>query len=310
MQSDVSPSAQFMDLLKWVQQHRRQVLTWTAVAVAVGLVVGLFLYQQSQREGRASRALSEVRVPLGLLVTNPPGLVEGYLKVARDHAGTRAAARAILNAAGWLYADGRAAEAQTQFERLAKEYPDSQWLAEAALGVAACLEAQGKTNEALAKYEEVRKRYASSAIIDQVKLDLGRLYERQNRPADAHKLYDELVTANPYGGLGSEAGMRREELEEKHPELKKTNAPPPAPVPPVVATNRPPATTTRTIMLTNIVRPAATNVPPTGTNLLRVATNAASALVTNAVPPPGTGAPAATATNPPLLLKPATTNKP
>jgi len=218
------------------------------------------------------------------------GLAEEYLKFAQEYAGTKAAARAVIQAAGALYAEGQYADAQKQFERLPREYPDSPWVAEAHLGAAASLEAQQKHPEAVAKYEEVRRRFATAAIADEAKLGLGRLYEVSN-PPEAYKLYDELIRANPYSGLGAEAGMRQADLLDKHPELKPK---PPAPIAPsVVMTNPPLIGTNRVITLTNLM-PRATNAPQARTNI-----------------PAATGANATASTNIPLLIKPnPTTNKP
>jgi tetratricopeptide (TPR) repeat protein len=117
-------------------------------------------------------------------------------------------------------------EAKKQFEQFVREYPASPFIPEAQFGIASCLDAQKKPADAIAKLEELRRRYAKSSVMDQTKLSLGRLYEEQNKPAQAIELYDELVKANQYGGIGSEAGLRMEDLLLQHPELRKTNAPP------------------------------------------------------------------------------------
>jgi len=48
---------------------------------------------------------------------------------------------------------------------------------------------------------------------------LGRLYEAQNEPEQARNMFEEVERTNPYGSLGSEAGMRLEELKLKYPSL-------------------------------------------------------------------------------------------
>lgn len=291
MASEESASAQFLNFLAWLHANQKRVLIGAGIAAFVVTVTVVLIYNQSRREVRASKALADIYVPMNPGKAPRSGLAEDYLKFSKDYAGTKAAARATVQGAGALYAEGRYAEAQKEFERLLREYPDSPWVAEAHLGVAASLEAQQKAPDAIAKYEEVRRRFASAAIADEAKLGLARLYEAQN-PSEAHKLYDELVKANPYSGLGAEAGMRQAELLEKHPELKPK---PPVPVvPSVVMTNRPPpSATNRTITLTNLMR-SATNVP-------RDATNVPATTGTNATP----------STNIPLLIKPTVpTNKP
>ena len=146
-------------------------------------------------------------------------------------------------------------EAQKYFEQFTHEYPASPFVPEALFGIASCLDAKKKPADAIAKFEELRRRYGKSSVMDETKLALGRLYEEQNKPAMALDLYDELVKANQYSGIGSEAGLRMEDLLNQHPELKKTNAPimmpPPATRPTNLAvrmTNRP------QITMTNLTR--------------------------------------------------------
>jgi tetratricopeptide (TPR) repeat protein len=292
MASQESASARFLNLLTWLHANQKRVLLGAAIVAFVIIVTAVIIYNQASREVTASEVLSGIRLPTNPGTTPREGLAEDYLKFAQEYAGTKAAARAVIQAAGVLYAEGKYAEAQKQFERLLREYADSPWVAEANLGIAASLEAQQKIPEAIAKYDEVRRRFANSAIVDEAKLGLGRLYEAQNQPAEALKLYEELVKANPYSGLGAEAGMRQAELFEKHPELKPK---PPAPIMPNIVMTNPPirAATNRTITITNLMQ-RATNAPQTVTNV-------PGATVTNR--------PAAT--NVPLLIKPTTsTNKP
>jgi tetratricopeptide (TPR) repeat protein len=275
MEADVSSTTWFFDLIAWVHARRKHVMLGAVAVVGLGLIAGLIIYQVTQREVRASKALSDVRVPPSPTGALPPGLADAYLKVAKDHAGTEAAARAILQAAGTLFAEGNYREAQTQFERVTKEYPTSAWQAQALLGVAASLQAQRQYPEALIRYEELRRRYASAPVMDEAKLNMGRIYEAQGKHAEAWKLYDELAKASPYTGFGSEAGVRKSDLEEKYPELAQTNAPPPVVTPTLVATNLPGMTaTTRVATATGLVQQAVTNLPRAATNLLQAATNA------------------------------------
>ena len=69
-----------------------------------------------------------------------------YLKIAADYQGTSAGQRALLQGAAMLFAAGRYADAQTQFQKFLDAYPDSFFAAQAALGVATSLDAQGKTD--------------------------------------------------------------------------------------------------------------------------------------------------------------------
>src|SRR5207245_8911890 len=163
-------------------------------------------------------------------------------------------------------------EGQKKFQQFAREYPASPFIPEALFGVASCLDAKGKPADAIGKFEELRRRYGKSSIMDQTKLTLGRLYEEQSKPAMALDLYEELVRANQ-SGIGSEAGLRMEDLLAQHPELKKTNAPiitpPPAP------------------RLTNLASRMTNRTPMTITNLTRRTSNIPSIVMTNRPSPTG-----------------------
>lgn len=262
--------------------QKRLILSGTILVLAVA--AGFFIfYYQGQKEKRASVALSNVRLPSPPTAPIPPGTSDAYLKVAREHAGTKAGGRALLAGAATLFTERKYDEAQRTFQQFLNEYPQSEWVAQAHFGVASTLDAQGKTAEAASKFEEIRRRYANDPILDEVKLALGRLYENQNKPEEAHKIYAELVQNNPYSGMGSEAGMRKEELEAKYPHLKATNAPiltPPAlTTPPMAAITNRPTPTNRVITISNVAPRAATNTgtPPSTSNPLLLQPPAAQA---------------------------------
>ena len=63
-------------------------------------------------------------------------------------------------------------------------------------------------------------------MLPQARFALARLYEAQNKPELARNLFEEVERNNPYGSLGSEAGMRLEELKIKYPSLVVPAAPP------------------------------------------------------------------------------------
>jgi len=226
MDAKAAHSHGFIKFLAWFELNKKRVLTGALIVLVVGLVVGLGIYYQSQKEVRASEALSNVRTPVVPTAAPLPGTAEAYQKVAQEHKGTQAAGRALMLAGTTFYVQGQYAEAQKMFEQFSREYPGSPFVPEALYGVASCLEAEKKPTDAIAKYEELRKRYAKSSTMDQTKLSLGRLYEDQGKPAQALELYDELVKGNQMSGIASEAGLRMEDLLAAHPELKKTNAPP------------------------------------------------------------------------------------
>jgi TolA-binding protein len=284
MQSDVTQSDGYIRFLAWVQANQKRLIIGAVIVlVAIG-VIAFISYEQGQKEVRASHAFANVAAPMSPTAAVPAGTADAYLKVAKEHDGTKGGARALLQAGAGYFVERKYDDAQKAFDQFLKQYPGSEWVPQAHFGIAATLDAQGKTADAVAKFEEMRRRFANDAVIDEVKLALARLFETQNKPADAHKIYAELVQANPYSGMGSEAGVRMEALEEKFPELAKTNAPVTSlqqmPMPMVQGTNQA-APTNRVITLggmTNAARQAVTNVQRAITNaplLLQPSTNAA-----------------------------------
>jgi tetratricopeptide (TPR) repeat protein len=270
-----------IELLAWFEVHKKQV-AMGAVAVLVLIFVAMMIVQhQARKELSASEALSDVRGLFSPAASPPAGTIEALNKVASEHAGTKAAARALLISAGLLYSEAKSAadyaEAEKRFSRVTQEYPDGAWLAQAHLGIAASLAGQGKAAEATAKYEEINRRYASAPIFDQSRLALARLYEA-SKPEEAFRLYDELSKQNPNSPssvVAMEAGMRQDDLLKARPELAKLKAalnPPPAPptaaTPPVQIspmTNRVVTTMTSAVprVMTNVQRLTMTNRPGT-----------------------------------------------
>jgi outer membrane protein assembly factor BamD (BamD/ComL family) len=287
MESEASHSARIIKLLAWLEVNKKRVLIWSGAVVAVVLAVVVFVLMQQQREAQASQALSEIRLFTPEDKSEPSDAADALLKLAQNYSGTKAAARALLVRAGLLYQDGHYPEAQSQFEAMLREYPDSPWAAQAAYGVAASLDAEKKVSEAIAKYEDLRRRYPSDPIVDEARLALARLYEGVNRKEEAYQIYDELARANPGSGLGAEAGMRRDDLVSRFPELAKTNTLPLATLtaPDNAVSNLIKTVRTNPVVATNAIRTLITNtikvnpVPP--------ATSAAAPKVLAPAPAPG-----------------------
>lgn len=299
---DPSPSSSsstsndsLLKFLAWLEQNKKRVALISSVVVVVVGLIAAIVYYQSQKEVRASEALSDVRVPFNPTTPTPPGTVEAYLKVAQDYEGTTAAGRALLEAGSLLYIQGKYPEAEARYKQFLSEYPESPFLQQGMLGLASALDAEGKPTEAIAKYEELRRRFPTDSVIDETKLALGRLYEKQN-PADAVKLYTELTALGSQSGVGSEAGIRLADLMEKHPELAKTNAPPapmtpPQPKVPQASITRTPPTNRVVMAITNLQ-----NQPSTTITIPAPSATATSAVV--ATPPQLPSTPAVTTNKP------------
>lgn len=205
--------------LAWFEANKRQTLWGAAVILVVGVIVAFFIYRQNEAEIAASEALSNVSMSQASSAGARTDTVEGYLKVAATHPGSKAAARALLLAAGGLFVDGKYDEAKNQFERFRREYSDSQFMGEALLGIGACLDAQGKTRDAMAAYKDLIDHRPGDSNVPQAKFALARLHEAQNEPEQARNLFEDVERSQPYGSLGDEARMQLEELKTKFPKL-------------------------------------------------------------------------------------------
>src|SRR5260370_40945836 len=199
-------------LWDWFETYKRQMGLVTGVLVVAGLVIRFIVWQQEQKQINAGNALSQV-VAGQLDGTSPhTGVAEAYLKVAKDYPTPTSGARALLLAAGTLFAEGKYAEAQAQFKRFVREYQGSPFMGEALFGVASCLDAQGKTELAANAYNDLKTRHPTESFVPQAKFALARLYETQNKLEQARDLYQDIEHSAPFTSLGNEAGVRLEEL--------------------------------------------------------------------------------------------------
>jgi len=221
----------------WFEANKKPTLWGIAILLVGSLIVSLVIYRQSQKEYAASEALSIASMPQIGGAASRAGLAQAYLKVAAEYPKTKAGARALLLAAGNLFAEGKYAEARTQFERFRREQGDSPFAGEALLGMGACWDAQGDTRKAMTAYKDLIDRRPGDYVLPQARFALARLHEAQNELEQARNLYEEVERTDPYGSMGDESRMRLEELKTKHPKLFAAPvAPAPAPVTvPIVA---------------------------------------------------------------------------
>jgi TolA-binding protein len=231
MESEVAQMPLWQKAWAWFETNKKQTL-WSAAGLAVvGLVVALYLYHQSEADIAAGEALSSLAASQ-MTGAGRGDSAEAYLKMAAAYPNSRAGARALLLAAGRLFEEGKYAEAKAQFERFTREHTDSSFRGQALLGIAACLDAEGNASGATAAYKDLIDRLPADPVLPQARFALARLYEAQNKPELARNLFEQVEQGNPYSSLGSEAGMRIEELKTKYPQLAAPVAPAPiAPAP-------------------------------------------------------------------------------
>lgn len=227
----------------WFQVNKKQILWVVGGILVVAGVIAFIQWKKHATENAASAALSTLEAQRVLPGGNRTESADAYLKVANEHAGTKAAARALLLAGGAYFVQGSYAEAQTQFQRFLAQYADSPLRGQAALGVAACLDALGKPEEAVAAYKSVTERHATEGVVPPAKFALARLYESQNKLEEAVRLYEELARGESSGSIANEAGLKAEEIRAKLP-APTLSAIPPATTTLVTAPTSSPAVTT------------------------------------------------------------------
>jgi len=210
MDAETQGSEQWFRFLAWLEDNWRRVAAVSLVVILVGVVIAFFVWQQGQKQRMASAALS------ALLASGEAVSPQALVDISEAHAGTAAAERAVLLAAGRYFTDGNYAAAQKLFEQYLAGDAEESLIAEARLGVAACLEAQGKTADALEAYKALAETPSSGNVIPQARFALAQLYARQGQTDLARTQY-ELLAREQGSSLAREAQLRLAEL------------PPPAP---------------------------------------------------------------------------------
>lgn len=216
-----------VDLLTWLELNLKALLAGVAVVCVV--VVGLMVarHNREQAEVAANTALLQLVPPTqGADAATAPKAAD-LLKLSEDNAGRSAAGRARFLAAGRLYAEGKYAEARTQFEQIERDAPEGLLAGTAALGVAASWDAENKTTDALAAYQRVITSFRDEPAAAHAKLAKARLHEGAGQLKEALALYDELGKSQTSMLALQSAMMARAQLLAAHPELDQ----------PVMATN-------------------------------------------------------------------------
>lgn len=226
MTSDIASTGQLYSLLGWIDKNRKQIISTVVILVVVGLVVAFVRWRDEQTRIQGGERLTTLLMEGGAAGVKADVLI----KVADDYAGTEVGARALLRAAEQLFTEGKIAEAQSAFTRFAGEYAGSPLVSQAKFGVAVCLDSQGKTAEAVTAFKEVADRYPDKNTATLAKYHLAVIYEAQGKMEMARDLYMDLARGGR-STIGSEAGLRLNQMFEKDSSLIPTQpvAPPVAP---------------------------------------------------------------------------------
>jgi TolA-binding protein len=218
MEQKSAESHLLLDAWVWFEKNRKPVLIGVVAVAAAGLLAGTMVWSRKQKEIAAGEALSKAL--LAQLVSGNRGeAADGLLKVAGAHAGTSGGAQALLLGAGALFAGGKHTEAQAQFEKFSREYVGHMLTPQAKLGLAACLAAQGKSEDAARAYKDVADRYPNANTAAAARFALGGIYQSQGKLEDALNVFEQVARAEGGTSLGSEAGMRAEEIRQKLPPI-------------------------------------------------------------------------------------------
>lgn len=212
MQPQDATTLWFFKLWPWFEANAKRLAFGAAFVVLVAFVISFYSWRQGEKDADAGQALTQVAM-------NPDSnqQADAYLKIAADYPGTRAGQRARLQGAAALFAQGKFADAQTQFQKFLEAYPDNTFASQAILGVAASLDAQGKTDQAADAYERTINLSSDPGTLIAAKFALAQIDDREGKKADALNLYEEVARLNPGGAFGSEAGLRAVELQMKSP---------------------------------------------------------------------------------------------
>ena len=251
MDSDVTQSTFFYNLLDWGEAHKKQLLIGFIAVVVVGLGIAIYFVHQGQVQDDANNALSKLLVRTS--PTAPEPTPEAFMKIANDYPNTDAGKRALLLAASELFTEGKYDEARGYFQRFLQEHADSPFAGQAALGIASSMEAQGKNEDAINAYRNAADRYQLPNVEPQAKMALARLYQSQGKLSETRDQLEQIV--QKYGPpVGSDARNQLEQLLIAHPELMPKNAP--------TSPTEIPSAVRSAIMSKQTNAPALTNQPP------------------------------------------------
>ena len=214
MQPQDTPTALLFKLWPWIEANKNRVIIGTGMLIVAVFLYSFFSWQREQNEIAAGRALTQ----LGF--SNPADagadqLAGAYLKIAGEYPGTLAGRRAWLQGAGALFAAGKFADAQVQFQKFLDAHPDGDFSASAALGVGASLEALDKLDLAVGAYQRVVNGFSDVVAANAAKFALARIEEEQGKFTEAFSLYESIARSSPGSALAQEAMMRTVELRTK-----------------------------------------------------------------------------------------------
>src|ERR1043166_2940904 len=145
-------------LWAWFETNKKQAFWGAGLVTIAVIVVAFVISQQGEKEVKASEALSSVAATPPTAAGARPDSAAAYLKVAADYPKSSAAARAVLLARGGgppHPAAGARPDSAAGYLKVAADYPKSSAAARAVLLAGGSLFAQGKFAEAQGQFEKL-----------------------------------------------------------------------------------------------------------------------------------------------------------
>lgn len=220
MSTESEETSGLMEFLAWLEIHKQKLLAGGIGAIVVGGAFYVTQWQADQTEQAAGTALYEVQAKEGEADDADKPKAEDYLSIASDNAGTGAAERALLIAARTQFVAGEYDEARATFERFQTEHESSEFVSTALYGVAASQDAAGNLADAKSGYQAVINRFPNAPVGAQAKMAMASIHESSDEAAEALALYDSLNSPSVPTSYSTRALARREQIFEKHPELR------------------------------------------------------------------------------------------
>lgn len=220
MSTESEETSGLMEFLTWLETHKAKLLAGGIGAIVVGGAVYVTSWQADQNEQFAGGALYEVQAKESETEDADKPKAEDYLSIASANAGTSAGERALLIAARTQFVAGDYDEARATFERFQTEHESSDFISTALYGVAASQDAAGNLADAKSGYQAVINRFANTPVAAQSKMAMASIHESADEASDALAIYDDLNRPGVPTSYSSRALARREQLFEKHPELR------------------------------------------------------------------------------------------
>lgn len=232
MDKDIQHTADFYRFVGWAHANRKRLIVIGSIVLVIAAVFGFMSWHKDYAEQQANADLMAVNLPKSAEEAANPAFAAAYVKVADEHPGTSAAARALMLAGAVYFNAGQFEKARHQFEQYLRDYPDYPLTGQALVGVASSYEGEGNIAQAAARYDDLLTHHTAEAVVEEARSALARLYLEQKKPEQALRLYEELERDNSTrpDSWTQEAKRQIAEVLTKYPELRKS---------PVMSTNTP-----------------------------------------------------------------------